>query len=73
MVTHGWLNAWTIEAVDLYLAGRHRGRRVRSELLVDGPQLLVRRFGRVVAYCVDEADLAGLGVDMSQMAGAARW
>lgn len=63
--------AWTVETVDLWLTG-HRRTGV-TEPLGDGPQLLVRRHGRVVAYCGSEEDLARLGVDMSRMAVAARW
>jgi hypothetical protein len=33
----------------------------------------VRRHGQLVAYCVDESDLAALGVDLSRMAVIARW
>jgi hypothetical protein len=65
---------WTVETVDLWLTGRQRGeRRVSSEPLSDGSQLLVRRYGYVIARCASAADLAGLGVDMSQMAVAWRW
>jgi hypothetical protein len=65
---------WTVETADLRLTGRHRGsERVSGDPLGDGPQLIVRRYGRQIAYCVDEADLAGLGLDLSRMAVSARW
>jgi hypothetical protein len=65
---------WTVETVDLWLTGRQRGeRRVSSEPLGDGPQLVVRRYGYVIAWCAGAADLAGLGVDVSRMAVMRRW
>jgi hypothetical protein len=65
---------WTVETVDLYLTGRQRGeQRVSTEPLGDGPQLLVRRPGHVVAYVADTEDLAALGADVSRMAVARRW
>jgi hypothetical protein len=65
---------WTVETVDLWQTGHRRGsKRVSGDPLGDGPQLIVSRYGRLVAYCAGEADLAGLGVDMSRMAVAARW
>jgi hypothetical protein len=67
-------SGWTVETVDLGATGRRRGtRRVSADPLGDGPQLLVRRYGRVVAYCASAADLAELGVDRSRMAVSARW
>ena len=67
-------SGWTVETVDLEATGRRRGtRRVSADPLGDGPQLLVRRYGRVVAYCASAADLAELGVDLSRMAVSARW
>jgi hypothetical protein len=63
---------WTVETADLWLTGR-RSRGGQSEPLGDGPQLLVRRHGRMVAYCGSEGELARLGVDMSRMAVVRRW
>lgn len=57
---------WTVETVDLALTGR-------AHPLGDGPQLLVRRYGRTIAYVADVADLAALGVDVEQMDVVARW
>ena len=65
---------WTVETADLWLTGRRRGsKRVSGDPLGDGPQLIVSRHDRLIAYCAGEADLAGLGVDLSRMAVAARW
>jgi hypothetical protein len=65
---------WTVETVDLWLTGRHRGdRRLSTDQLGDGPQPLLCRFGRMVAFCANEDGLSGLGVDLSQMAAAAPW
>jgi hypothetical protein len=65
---------WTVETVDLYLTGRQRGeQRVGTEPVGDGPQLLVRRHGHVVAYVAGTEDLAALGADVSRMAVARRW
>ena len=48
---------WTIETADLRLTGRGRGRkRVSADPLGDGPQLIVCRYGRVVA-----SEIAGPG------------
>jgi hypothetical protein len=67
-------SGWTVETVDLWLTGRPRGHgRLSVDPLGDGPQLLVRRFGHLVGYCASQADLAGLGVDMSRMAVISRW
>ena len=63
---------WTVETVELALTIRRR-RRGHAEPPGDGPQLCVRRHGRVVAYCASPGDLAALGVDMSRMAVVARW
>lgn len=68
---------WTVETVDLTLTGGRatRSRRVtgRPEPVGDGAQLLVRRHGRLVAYCASPDELTVLGVDMSRMAVVARW
>lgn len=65
---------WTVETADLRLTGRRRGHnRVSADPLGDGPQLIVRRHGQLVAYCADESDLAALGADLSRMAVIARW
>ncbi len=65
---------WTVETIDLVATGRRRGvKRVSADPLGDGPQLLVCRYGRLVAYCASAADLAGLGIDLSRMAVTARW
>jgi hypothetical protein len=67
-------SGWTVETVDLEATGRRRGtKRVSADPLGDGPQLLVCRWGRLVAYCASAADLSGLGVDLSRMAVEARW
>lgn len=64
---------WAVETVDLQLTGRRRGRPGGTEPLGDGPQLLVRRFGRMAGYFPGVGDLASIGVDMARMAVAARW
>ena len=65
---------WTVETADLWLTGRRRGRKqVSADPLGDGPQLFVCRYGRVVAYCAGEADLARLGVDLGRLTVTARW
>ena len=65
---------WTVETAGLRLTGRHGGNvRVSADPLGDGPQLIVRRYGRLIAYCADVADLTGLGVDMSRMAVIRTW
>lgn len=65
---------WTVETVDLALTGRARdGKRVSTVPLGDGPQLAVRRYGRMVAYVANVADLPAVGVDVSQMTAVARW
>lgn len=65
---------WTVETVELEATGRRRGAVTCSlDPLGDGPQLLVRRYGRVVAYCAGLADMEGLGVDLGAMAVVARW
>lgn len=65
---------WTVETVDLWLTSRRgRSRAGLGESLGDGPQLIVRRHGRMVAYCGSEGELARLGVDMSRMAVVRRW
>jgi hypothetical protein len=65
---------WTVETADLWLTGRHRGsKRVSTDPLGDVPQLIVCRYGRLIAYCAGEADLARLGVDLRRMAVTARW
>jgi hypothetical protein len=66
-------SGWTVETVDLAMTGRRRVKACGREPLGDGPQLRVSRFGRVVAYCASLDDVAGLGVNMAQMAVAARW
>jgi hypothetical protein len=65
---------WSVETADLPLTGSRRGIvQVSADPLGGGPQLIVRRHGQLVAYCVDESDLAALGVDLSRMAVIARW
>ena len=65
---------WTVETADLWLTGRRRGsQRVSRDPLGDGPQLIVSRYGRLIAYCAGEADLARLVVDLGRMAVTARW
>lgn len=65
---------WTVETVVLEATGRRRGAvTCGTDPLGDGPQLLVRRHGRVVAYCAGLDDVEGLGVDMAAMAVVARW
>lgn len=64
---------WTVETADLRLTERDRGhQRVSADPLGDGPQLIVRRHGRIIAYCTDASDLGGLGVDLSRMAVSTR-
>jgi hypothetical protein len=55
--------------------GRRRyDKRVSADPLGGmAPQLIVSRYGRLIAYCAGDADLAGLGVDLSGMAVAVRW
>lgn len=62
---------WSVETVDLWLTSRSRAGA--TEPLGDGPQLLVRRYGRVVGYFADLAGLRAAGVDMARMAVAASW
>jgi hypothetical protein len=65
---------WIVETVDRYLTGSQCGeQRVIAEPLGDGPQLLVRRHGHVVAYVAGAEDLAALGVDTSRLAVVRRW
>ncbi|MCW2904127.1 MAG: hypothetical protein JWO67_6392 [Streptosporangiaceae bacterium] len=65
---------WTVETMDLWLTGRRgRGRPGETEPLGDGPQLLVRRYGRAIGFYAHVTDLAAAGVDMARMAVAARW
>ena len=65
---------WSVETADLRLTGHRRSHQpVSADPLGDGPQLIVRRHGQLVAYCADESDLAALGVDLSRMAVIARW
>lgn len=65
---------WTVETAVLEATGRRRGAVTCSpDPLGDGPQLLVCRFGRVVAYCASVAEVEGLGVDMGSMAVVSRW
>lgn len=59
--------------MDLALTGRRRGQLCSANPLGDGPQLLVRRYGRLIGYCADADGLAALGVDVSRMAVADRW
>lgn len=66
-------SGWTVETVDLRLTGRRPGRPGGTEPLGDGPQLLVRRHGRMAGYFPDVSYLTALGVDMSRMAVARRW
>ncbi len=65
---------WTVETADLRFTRRRRGRqRVSVDPLGDGPQLIVRRHGRLIAYCLEQSDLAVLDVDLSRMTVIARW
>jgi hypothetical protein len=65
---------WTVETADLWLTGHRCGsKRVSGDPLGDGPQLIVSRYGRLIAYCAGGDDLVGLGVDLSRMAVVARW
>jgi hypothetical protein len=65
---------WTVETIDLELTGRRRGhKRISADPLGDGPQLMVCRFGRLVAFCAGLEDLPEVGVDLSRMAVVSRW
>lgn len=64
---------WTVESVDLRLTGRRPGPPGGTEPLGDGPQLIVRRYGRMAGYFPDVSYLTALGVDMSRMTVVLRW